>query len=244
MFIIIIIIIYYSYFAGGQCTSLALLNGKTVIITGANTGIGKATAIDLAKRNARVIMACRNDEKGEKAANQVRRESGSYNVEYRHLDLASLASVRQFAQEILQEEYPVNILINNAGLLVRERTITEDGFEVMFATNHLGHFLLTNLLLPKLNQAPSARIVTVSALAHEFVKSGIPFDNLNCEKSFRFFQAYSVTKLANVLFTRSLRKRLEGSNITANCLHPGLVTTELGRSIPWILRVRLFTYLL
>ena len=228
------------YFAGGVCRSKALLNGKTVIITGANTGIGKATAIDLAKRNARVILACRSVEKGEKAAVEVRKRSESDNVVFQQLNLASLTSVRQFAARILKEEPQLDILINNAAVMVCPYMKTEDGFEMQFGVNHLGHFLLTNLLLDRLKEAPAARIVNVSSRGYTFGK--INFEDLQSEQSYEPWSAYGRSKLANILFSRSLAKRLEGTNVTINSLHPGMVRTELGRHIPHIhIKVRYYT---
>ena len=221
-------IIYFRYFAGGVCRSNASLAGKTVIITGANTGIGKETAIDMAKRQARVIMACRSVERGEKAAKEVRKASGSIKVEFRQLDLASLASVRRFCEHVLKEESHIDILINNAGIMSCPYWKTEDGFEMQFGVNHLGHFLLTNLLLDRLKKAPAARIVNVSSLAYKRT-NGINFDDINSEQSYIPRAAYSQSKLANILFTRSLAKRLEGTRVTANSLHPGVICTELGR---------------
>ena len=209
--------------------SQARLDGKTVIITGANSGIGLETAVDLAKRNARVILACRSVERGEKAAVEVRKRSGNDNVMFRQLDLASLDSVRKFVDKVLKEEPRIDILINNAGVLYLSRTLTQDGFEMQFGVNHLGHFLLTNLLLDRIKEAPSARIVNVSSVAHAFGK--IDFDNLNCEKAFSRWGAYGTSKLANILFTRSLAKRLKGTNVTVNSLHPGTITTELSRNV-------------
>ena len=216
------------YFAGGVCHSRVKLNGKTVIITGANTGIGKETAVDLAKRKARVIMACRSADRGERAVEDVKRLSGNDKVEYRHLDLASLASVRQFAEEILQEETPIDILINNAGIMRCPYWRTEDGFEMQFGVNHLGHFLLTNLLLERLKQAPVARIVNVSSKGYKRAE-GINFDDINSEHHYTPAKAYYQSKLANVLFTKSLAERLEGTQVTVNSLHPGVIWTELGR---------------
>ena len=216
------------YFAGGVCRSKAMLDGKTVIITGANTGIGKETAIDLAKRNARVILACRSQDKGKKAEVDVRRESGSSNVHFRKLDLASFDSVRQFAKEVLSEESRLDILINNAGIMYCSFQKTVDGFETQFGVNHLGHFLLTNLLLDKIKQAPEGRIVVVSSIAHTFA-SKLDLDTINSEAHYSPYDAYHKSKLANVLFTKALAKRLAGSNITVNSLCPGAVATDLQR---------------
>ena len=217
------------YFEGGVCKSEALLTGKTVIITGSNTGIGKETAVDLAKRNARVILACRSVQKGEEAAVEVRKRSGSDNILFIQLDLASLASVRRFATRILEEEPRVDILINNAGVMACPYSKTEDGFEMQFGVNHLGHFLLTNLLLERIKESPSARIVNVSSLGYLFGK--VRFDDLGAELSYSRWGAYYQSKLANILFTRSLAKRLEGVNITVNAVHPGSIDTELTRYI-------------
>ena len=226
--------------AGGVCRSKARLDGKTVIITGANTGIGLETAVDLAKRNARVILACRSVERGEKAAVEVRKRSRNDNVVFRQLDLASLESVRKFAGKILEEEPQIDILINNAGVVFPQRKLTKDGFEMHFGVNHLGHFLLTNLLLDRIKEAPSARIVNVSSGIVD-IFGDIDFDNLNSERSFSQWKAYGMSKLSNILFTRSLAKRLKDTRVTVNCLHPGAITTELGRNMmnPFLVRIRL-----
>ena len=214
--------------AGGVCQSKAKLDEKMVIITGANTGIGKETAIDLAKRNARVILACRSQEKGKKAEVDVRRESGNNDVHFRQLDLSSFTSIRKFAKEVLEEESRVDILINNAAVAVCPYMKTEDGFETQFGVNHLGHFLLTNLLLDKIKQAPEGRIVNVSSIAHTWC-GPLDLDTINSEEKYSTLDAYNKSKLANVLFTKQLAKRLEGTNVTTNCLHPGGVDTELQR---------------
>ena len=227
----------YRYIAGAICRSTASLAGKTVIITGANTGIGKITAIDMAKRQARVIMACRSVERGERAVEEVHKASGSTNVVFRQLDLASLTSVRRFSEHVLKEEPRIDILINNAGIMACPYWKTEDGFEMQFGVNHLGHFLLTNLLLDRLKAAPAARIVNVSALAYAGAKC-INFDDINSERSYTPWGAYCQSKLANVLFTRSLAKRLEGTSVVANSLHPGIIHTELGRHMNKFLSVR------
>ena len=231
------------YFAGGVCTSKARLDGKTVIVTGANTGIGLETAVDLAGRGARVILACRSSEKGEKAAVEVRRRSGNDNVVFRLLDLSSLESVRRFASTMLDEEPQIDILINNAGVMACPYTKTVDGFEMQFGVNHLGHFLLTNLLLDRLKEAKAARIVNVSLLGHRGGK--INFDDMNYEHSkYNSISAYYNSKLANILFTRALAKRLEGTEVTVNVLHPGGVITELGRHFGLMVSSLVYTALL
>lgn len=216
------------YFAGGVCRSKAMMTGKTVVITGANTGIGKETALDLAKRKAKVILACRDPEKGKKAASDIIKKSGNPNVVFRRLDLASFDSIRTFAIELLSEEPAIDVLINNAGVMQCPYWKTADGNEMQFGVNHLGHFLLTNLLLERLMQAPAARIVVVSSRFYERINA-IKFDDINSEKSYDPSEAYAQSKLANILFTRALAKRLEGTSVIVNCLHPGVVRTELGR---------------
>ena len=217
------------YFQGPRCHSTKSLKGKTVVITGGNTGIGKETAVDLAKRGAKVIIGCRNMEKGKAALQEVQERSGSKDVFIDKLDLASLASVRKFADNILKNESRVDILINNAGVMACPYQKTEDGFEMQFGTNHLGHFLLTMLLLDRLKRSAPSRIVTVSSTAHAMGSQKINFDDIHYEKSYDSWRAYYNSKLANVLFTRELSKRLEGTHVTANSLHPGAVSTDLQR---------------
>ncbi|XP_039881624.1 retinol dehydrogenase 13-like isoform X4 [Simochromis diagramma] len=155
------------WMAGGVCHSKARLDGKTVLITGANTGIGKETAVDMARRGARVILACRDMERANKAAEEVKKRSGNDSVIVRKLDLASLQSIRQLAKDILASEERLDVLINNAGIMSCPKWKTEDGFEMQFGVNHLGHFLLTNCLLDLLKKSAPSRIVNVSSLAHE-----------------------------------------------------------------------------
>ena len=154
-----------------------------MIITGANTGIGKETAIDLAKRNAKVIIACRNVERGEKAERDIRNLSKNENVHFRLLDLASFASIKKFCAEVLAKESRIDILVNNAGIMRCPYWKTEDDFEMQFGVNHLGHFLLTNLLLDRIKEAPAGRIVVISSLAHKRVKE-INFDDINSTQSY------------------------------------------------------------
>ncbi len=219
-----------SYFGGGVCYSKAKLTGKTVLITGANTGIGLETAVDLAKRGARVVLACRDVARGKAAEAEVKLRSKSDDVVFSKLDLASLKSVREFSERTLDEESRIDILVSNAGVMIPPYSTTEDGFELQFGVNHLGHFLLTNLLLERIKKSPNGRIVTVSSLGHTSGK--INFDDLQSKKSYSRWGAYAQSKLANILFTQSLAKRLRGTNVTAYSLHPGSVLTDLQRHVP------------
>ena len=176
-------------------------------MTGCNRGIGKETVRGLAKRGAKVIMACRNLEAAEAAADEI----GLPNIKVKKCDLASFASVREFCRQIVREEKKVDILINNAGMFSQSRSLTEDGQEACFQVNHLGHFLLTNLLLDKLKAAKAARIINVSSVGHWAVLR-FPFDDPTFAKSWFYngMSVYAITKLANILFTRELAKRLKG----------------------------------
>ncbi|XP_061565305.1 retinol dehydrogenase 13-like [Cololabis saira] len=217
-----------NHVTGGRCPTKATINGKTVVITGANTGIGKATARELAQRGGRIIMGCRDMEKCEEAAKEIRGNTLNPHVYACHLDLASMKSIREFAERIKREEKNVDILINNAGVMRCPAWKTDDGFDMQFGVNHLGHFLLTNLLLEKLKESAPSRVIILASLAHIIGK--IDFDDLNWEKKkFDTKQAYCQSKLANVLFTRELAKRLQGTGVTVNAVHPGVVATELGR---------------
>ncbi|XP_059908856.1 retinol dehydrogenase 12 isoform X1 [Gadus macrocephalus] len=216
-----------SYAAGGVCRSEARLDGKTVLITGANTGIGKETALDLAGRGARVIIACRNMTKGAKALASIQAACPGAQVEVRELDLADTSSIRAFAQKFLQEVSQLHILINNAGVMMCPYMKTIDGFEMQIGVNHLGHFLLTSLLIGLLKRSGPARVVVVSSMAHNF--GWIRFHDLHSQGSYNSGLAYCQSKLANVLFTRELARRLKGTNVTVNSLHPGTVNSELTR---------------
>ncbi|KAL5276108.1 RDH13 family protein [Megaselia abdita] len=207
------------------------IDGKVVVITGCNTGIGKETALDLAKRGGKIYMACRDYEKCEAARIEIIGKSGNQNVFNRTLDLSSLRSVRAFCHQFLQEEERLDILINNAGVLgdSKVRQLTEDGFEMHFGVNHLGHFLLTNLLLDAIKKAAPSRIVVVTSLMYAAAR--IDKDDINLEKSYKGMDAYSKSKLANLLFTKELASRLEGSGVTVNCCHPGIVKTDISRNV-------------
>ena len=211
------------------------LVGKTCLITGANTGIGRATALELARRGAHVFVACRSEQKGREAALAIERDSGNPSVEFLELDLASLASVRRAAKALLARDMPLPLLLNNAGV-AGQRGITQDGFELHFGVNHLGHFLLTELLLDRIKASTPARIVNVSSRAN-YNARGIDFDAVRRPtKSFTGLPEYGVSKLANVLFTAELARRLEGTGITTYALHPGVVASDAWRRIPWPIR--------
>ncbi|KAI9520713.1 Retinol dehydrogenase 14 [Dissostichus eleginoides] len=208
-----------------------MMNGKTVIVTGANSGIGRATAAGIVRLKGRVIMACRDRSSAEEAAREIQQETGADSslLSVRQLDLASLTSVHTFCQDIMKEEPRLDVLINNAGIYQCPYTKTEDGFEMQFGVNHLGHFLLTHLLLDLLKRSTPSRIVVVSS---KLYKHGhIDFEDLNSEQSYNKAFAYSRSKLANLLFTLELGHRLEGSGVTVNALTPGIVRTNLGRHV-------------
>ncbi|XP_068454534.1 retinol dehydrogenase 13 [Clinocottus analis] len=215
------------WMAGGVCRSKVRLDGKTVLITGANTGIGKETALDMAKRGARVILACRDMTRACIAADEIRQQSGNGNVVVKKLDLASLQSVRDLAKDIQENEEHLDILINNAGIMMCPKWKTDDGFEMQFGVNHLGHFLLTNCLLDLLKKSTPSRIVIVSSLAHE--KGSINFDDINLDADYQREKSYRQSKLANVLFCKELASRLKDTGVTVYSLHPGVIRTELGR---------------
>ena len=233
------------FIVGTPCKSKEKMNEKTVIITGANTGIGKETAMDLATRGARVIIACRDEGKAQAALKDIKERSGSNSVVFKKLDLASLASVRKFASEILQEEDRLDVLVNNAGVMWTPHLLTEDGFELQFGVNHLGHFLLTMLLLDRIKETPNSRIVNVSSHGH--YGGSLDFDDMMWEKKpYSWSFAYFRSKLANVMFTSELARRLAGTGVTVYSLHPGSISTELDRYLlrGWrsIFRVSYYIY--
>ena len=198
------------------------------MVTGASRGIGEATAAALAGMGAHVVLVCRDRERGEAALGEIRAGSGSEAVEVMIGDLSSQRQIRQLAADFRSKHDRLHVLINNAGTFEGGRSETEDGLETTFAVNHLAPFLLTNLLLPVLVASEPSRIVTVSSTGHGY-GTKINFDDLQGERRYRAGPAYSQSKLANVLFTYELARRLEGTGVTANCLHPGAVYTGLLR---------------
>ena len=207
------------------------MNDKTVLITGGNAGLGLETAVALATMGAAVTITARDATRGAAARQEIIERSGAdpQQVEVMALDLASTKSIRSFAEAFLAGHPRLDVLVNNAGLILSERTETEDGFETTFGVNHLGHVLLTDLVLDRLKASAPARIVVVASDAHKFAIDGLNFDDLQCEGRFWSYRVYGRSKLANIYFTRALAKRLEGSGVTVNAVHPGSVATRFGR---------------
>jgi NAD(P)-dependent dehydrogenase (short-subunit alcohol dehydrogenase family) len=210
------------------------MEGKVALVTGASSGIGEAVALELAERGARVVPVGRDAGRLAKVAKRIERAGGGA-AEPLRADFASLAEVRGLASGVLERHERIDVLVNNAGLTAGRRELTEDGHELTFAVNHLAPFLLTNLLLPRLRACAPARVVTTSSDAH---RSGrLDFDDLQREHGWASWRAYSDSKLANVLFTRALARRLEGSAVDANAVHPGVIRTRLGRGASPLLRL-------
>jgi len=215
--------------------NLGDLSGRTFLITGANTGIGLATATGLARRGGKVFVACRSAEKGRAAVAGISAETGNDAVALLPLDLADLASVRACAQEFLARGEPLHVLINNAGV-GGARGLTKDGFELTFGINHLGHFALTTALLGRLSASAPARVVTVSSDAH-YQAPGIDFEAVRRPTASRTgLREYAVSKLGNVLFGQELARRAAGRGITTYALHPGVVASDIWRRVPWPVR--------
>ncbi len=221
---------------------VAVLAGRSFLVTGGNAGVGYATAIDLARRGGRVYIAGRSKEKVEAAVASIKADTGSDQVFLMLLDLASLDSVRAGAQAFLALDEPLHVLINNAGV-GGQRGLTSDGFELHFGVNHLGHFLLTQALLPRIVESAAGgsgssggRIVVVSSDSHYQAK-GIDFDKLRSRtRTVTGLREYSVSKLANVLFAQELARRLDGTGVNTYCVHPGVVASEIWRRVPWPIR--------
>jgi NAD(P)-dependent dehydrogenase (short-subunit alcohol dehydrogenase family) len=203
--------------------------GEIVLITGGNAGIGKETAVELASAGAQVTITARDPARGAAALDAIRTRSGRDDVEVMALDLARLASVREFAAEFAARHDRLDVVVNNAGLVLSSRRETVDGYEMTFQVNHLGHFLLTELLRDQLVAGGSARVVNVASDAHKSARRGLDFDDLQSQRRYRSFSVYGRTKLANILFTRELARRWDGTGVTANAVHPGFVASSFGR---------------
>ncbi len=217
-------------------SSTHTLRDRVALVTGANTGIGLVTARELAREGVRVFIACRTLANAQAAVQEIERATGSQRVEALLLDLGDFGSIRRCAAEFLARDLPLHLLINNAGL-AGQRGITASGFELAFGVNHLGHFLLTHCLLDRMRRSAPARIVTVASRAHTR-SSGLDWDT--CQKSTRTrlaIKEYADSKLANVLFSAELARQLMGSGVSTYALHPGVVASDIWRSIPWPLSV-------
>jgi len=208
------------------------MSGKTAVVTGGNSGIGFETAAALAAMGARVMITARHADRGRAATEaigqRIAAEGSSGSVELCVFDLGDLASVRHGAEEILTRCPRLDVLVNNAGLIQSRRSETVDGYEATFAINHLGPFLLTTSLLPRLEECAPSRIVNVASTAHSQARNGLPFDDLGSTTSYAGMRVYGESKLANILFTNELARRLDGTGVTANSLHPGTVRTGYG----------------
>jgi NAD(P)-dependent dehydrogenase (short-subunit alcohol dehydrogenase family) len=206
------------------------MSGKVCLVTGANSGIGKVTALELVRMGAHVVMVCRDRARGEAALAEIKQATGNDQLELMLCDLSSQTDIRRFADEFKATHDRLDVLVNNAGVYIRKRKTTVDKLEATLAVNHLGYFLLTNLLLDLLKQSAPSRIVSVSSDAHAY--GHINFDDLQGEQSYGGVKAYCHSKLANILFTHELARQLAGTQVTANCLHPGAVATGIFRSLP------------
>nr|PZM97512.1 MAG: SDR family oxidoreductase [Thermocrispum agreste] len=210
------------------------LSGRVVLITGANTGIGRATAVQLARRGADLYLACRSEERARPVVEQITAITGR-RPRFLRLDLADLTSVRACALEFLGDDKPLHVLLNNAGV-GGQRGLTASGFELAFGINHVGHFLLTELLLDRLKDSAPARVVTVSSDAH-FAARGIDFAAVRRPTASRTgLPEYTVSKLANVVFSQELARRLDGTGVTTYAVHPGMVASDVWRGVPWPIR--------
>jgi len=222
----------YCFLTLGHCHSRAKMDGKTVLITGANGGIGKVTATDIARRGARVILACRNLDAANKVKESIEKETGSKNVVVKKLDLSSQKSIREFAADVLKTEPKLDVLIHNAGMALAVRgQQSEDGIELTMATNHYGPFLLTHLLIDLLKKSAPSRIVVVASELYRLASVNV--NNLNPIHTKPAAYLYYVSKYANIYFARELARRLEGTNVTVNSLHPGMIDTGIWRSVPF-----------
>lgn len=214
------------------------MNGKTVVITGGNAGIGKATALALAKKDANVLVTSRSETKAKEAVAEIKKATGNENVDFVTIDLSSQKSVRESSEKIKAKCPKIDVLINNAGCYVSDLQLNADGLEMQFATNHLGHFLLTNLLMDNLKAAEKARIINLASIAHKYTRV-LNLDDINYQtEEYGGWKSYSRSKFCNILFTNELARRLEGTGITANAVHPGGVRTEIAeKNVNWFTKL-------
>lgn len=216
------------------------MKNKVCLVTGANSGIGKETAKTLARMGAFVVMLCRNKERAKRARQEIIDETGHTGVEVILADLAHQYDIRQAAKQFREKFEALDVLINNAGIIPSKREETPEGIEKTLAINHLGPFLLTNLLMEPLKNAGRARIVNVTSEVHRMGAPIFDIDNLQLQTGYSPMKAYGLSKLCNIMFTHELAKRLDGTNITTNCLHPGVVNTRLASDASWIMKLFYF----
>ena len=208
------------------------MTGKLCLVTGANSGIGLATATKLARMGAHVVMVCRNAARGEAARDQIRQLTGNHQVDLLQADLADLSQVRGVAEDY-QARYPrLDVLIHNAGLMKKRREVSADGHELQLAVHFLAPFLLTHALRDALEAAPAARVVSVASMLHRF--GNLDFDDLHAARRYSMWRQYGASKLATIVFTYELARRLENTNITANCLHPGVIGSNIESNPRWL----------
>lgn len=230
LLLVVALIRLYAYLTCGKCTSRARMDGKTVIVTGSNSGIGKETAKELAKRGARVIMACRNLDAANKAKDEIVEQTKNDKVIVKKLDVSSFKSIREFAADINKTESRLDVLVHNAGFAqMFAKTQSEDGVETTMATNHYGPFLLTHLLIDLLKKSAPSRIVVVASELYRL--ASVNLNNPNPTTTSPAY-LYYVSKYANIYFTKELSRRLEGTGVTANCLHPGMIDSGIWRNVP------------
>ncbi len=211
------------------------MSDKLCLITGANSGIGKATAKELAARGAYIVMLCRNEDKAKAARDEIINSTGNTAVEILLADLSIQYDIQEAAARFLEKFDSLDLLINNAGMIASKRTLTVDGIEKTLAVNHLGAFLLTNLLLDALKTAPAARVINVSSEIHRRAAHYFGLDNLQLHHGFSPMKAYGLSKLCNIMFTHELAKRTADSSITTNALHPGMVRSDLTSEASWLI---------
>jgi len=214
--------------SAADATSASWIRGKNCMVTGVTNGIGRVTAIELAKLGARMFLVCRNRERGNALVAEIAERTGNRDVTLLVGDLALQADIRRIADEFLARGEPLHVLVNNAGIVNMNREITRDGIEATFAVNHLAYFMLTMLLLDRIKQSAPARIVNVTSDLHQ--RGSINFDDPGLADGYGWMRSYSQSKLANILFTYELARRLESAGVTVTCCHPGAVATNLGKN--------------
>ena len=214
---------------------IVVMQDRTIIITGANSGIGKATAMGLAEMGAHVVMVARSRKKGQRAQDNIRRQTGNDRVDLLIADLSTRDAIRELASEIHSRYHRIDVLVNNAAILTGKRRTTPEGFETQFFVNHLAYFMLTGLLFERLRESAPSRVVNLASTSHS--RGTINFDDIQYERDYKGWQAYANTKLMNVVFTYELARRIAGTGVTANCVHPGVIHTNLLRNFNALLNV-------